>query len=310
MPAQLQPAQPLLPAEPPSQVHLIPLAEIDDAAIPRDRTALAPEALRELRDSILAHGLRLPVELFELAHATGGRRYGIVSGLRRVTAHRELAGALGLGHFARIPAFLRPLPDLATGLAAMVEENAIRADLSPWEQGRMATVAVEWQAFPTIEAAIDGLHPTATAVKRSRLRSLARVVASLGPLLTEPERLSLRQLLRIGAALRNGFEEPITLALESTSLKNPDAQWSAILPYLVESERFVTTEPDESDGVPAPFKPESRGRPRRIARPRPGLTIRREVTRDGYVLRMTGPEATSGLMDEVIDEIERWLAPE
>lgn len=292
----------------PAPIEMILLAEIDDTALPRDRTALEPAALRELRDSILAHGLRLPVELFELACPVDGRRYGIVSGLRRVTAHRELSETLGLARFARIPAFLRPLPDLASGLAAMVEENAVRADLSPWEQGRIAAVAVEWQAYPTIEAAVDGLHTTASAVKRSRLRTIARVTDSLGALLCEPERLSLRQLLRLGTALRNGFEDPITVALQSLRVRNPDTQWSAILPYLIESERFVSTDPDES-ATPLPLKPETRGRPRRVARPRPGLTIRREMTREGYLLRFSGPDASSGLLDEVIDEIERWLSP-
>lgn len=290
----------------PDQIHLVPLAEIDDAAIPRDRTQLEPDALRELRDSIATHGLRMPVELFELREPHDGRRYGIISGLRRVTAHREIVANLRLRKFDHIAAFIRPLPDLAAGLMAMVEENAIRADLSPWEQGRIATIAVEWRAYDTIEAAIDGLHPTATAVKRTRLRSIARVANVLDGLLTEPERLSLRQLLRIGTALRNGFEEVIVAALETTKLKDPDTQWSTILPYLVESERFVTADADPGAAF-MPVKTETRGRPRRIARPRPGLLIRREMTRDGYKLHMTGPDATSGLVDEVIDEIERWL---
>ena len=47
-------------------IELVPLAEIDDAALPRDRTALQAEPLRELRDSILKSGLRQPVELFPL----------------------------------------------------------------------------------------------------------------------------------------------------------------------------------------------------------------------------------------------------
>ena len=38
---------------------------------------------------------------------------------------------------------------------------------------------------------------------------------------------------------------------------------------------------------------------------RPTLTVRRERTREGYVLRFSGPDATSGLLDAVLDEIER-----
>ena len=154
-------------------IHLIPLAEIDDAALPRDRTGLDPEPLRELRDSIHASGLRMPVELFELSHPHGGLRFGIVSGFRRIAAFRELHTTWGLAAYAAIPAFLREPPDLAAALAAMVEENAVRADLSPWEQARITVHAADDCGFGTIEEAIARLYPTANPTKRSRLRSLA-----------------------------------------------------------------------------------------------------------------------------------------
>jgi hypothetical protein len=37
--------------------------------------------------------------------------------------------------------------------------------------------------------------------------------------------------------------------------------------------------------------------------------IRREIAQDGYILRFTGKEATSGLLDEILDDIERWYSP-
>ena len=49
------------------------------------------------------------------------------------------------------------------------------------------------------------------------------------------------------------------------------------------------------------------GRPSRVARP--GLTIRREQTRDGYALHFSGRDADSGLLDAVIDEIDRLFGP-
>ena len=78
-----------------------------------------------------------------------------------------------------------------------------------------------------------------------------------------------------------------------------------MLPYLVESERFTTTD----DPEPETRAPATRGRPRRVMKPRPHLVVRREIARDGYVLRFTGKEATSSLLDEVLDEIERWFSP-
>ena len=187
----------------------------------------------------------------------------------------------------------------------MVEENAVRADLSPWEQGRVAVTARDAGVFPTIEEAVDRLHPAASAVKRTRLRSLARVAEFLDGLLTAPESLSERQLLRLAAALRAGFGEIIEAAIRQTTLRDPASQWAAILPYLVESERILVTDPEPE----APTTRETRGRPRRILRPRPHLVIRREIARDGYILRFTGREATSSLLDEILDDIERMYSP-
>ena len=42
-----------------------------------------------------------------------------------------------------------------------------------------------------------------------------------------------------------------------------------------------------------------------------GLVIRREMTPGGYILRFTGPEARrKGLMDDVMDMVERMCMPE
>ena len=292
-------------------IHLIPLAEIDDAALPRDRTGLDPEPLRELRDSILASGLRTPVELFPLPRPRDPFRYGIVSGFRRIATFRELHQLTGQDNYAAIPAFLRKPQDLAATLAAMVEENEIRADLSPWERGRIAVHACDNCGFSTVEEAIARLYPAANPTKRSRLRSLALVVEHLEGPLTAPERLSERQLLRIAAAIRNGFADPIGVTLENCKA-GPDGQWQAILPYLVESESLHATDRSPTPTAAATFRRprETRGRPRRVVRLRPQLVVRREIARDGYVLRFTGKEATSSMLDLVLDDIERMYSKE
>jgi ParB family chromosome partitioning protein len=286
-------------------VHLIPLAEIDDAALPRDRTGLDAIPLEELQKSISISGLRMPVELFPLAHPRGDQRYGIVSGYRRIAAFRALH-ELGIAKFAAIPAFLREARDLGATLAAMVEENEIRADLSPWEKGRIAVVARDRGVFPTIEEAVDNLYPTSDRTRRSRLRTIARVAESLEGALTSPEKYSERQLLRIATACRNGFTTIVQTALETSSNRTQAAQWDLLQPIFMESERFTR---DDMDHEPAPDT-ESRGRPRRILRPSTrNLVIRREMTRDGYLLRFTGRDATSAMVDLVLDEIERMFEP-
>ncbi len=41
-----------------------------------------------------------------------------------------------------------------------------------------------------------------------------------------------------------------------------------------------------------------------------GLLIRREMSGDGWILRFSGPEAKKGgLIDDVLDEVERWFQP-
>jgi ParB family chromosome partitioning protein len=290
-------------------IQHVPLAEIDDAALARDRTGLDPEPLRELRDSILKSGLRLPrlpVELFPLAEPSGDHRYGIVSGFRRVAAYRELHG-WGMERYASIPAFVRAPRELAETLAAMVEENAVRADVSPYEQGRVAWFGRNAGVFPTIEEAVERLYPTANAMKRSRLRALASLPEELDGLLTAPEKLSLRQALRIAGAIREGFGEVMATALQQSSLNDPETQWQILQPYLVEAERQQQAAEDV-EPTPA-LVSEGRRRPFRTSRPRPGIVIRREMTRDGWCLHFTGKEAKSALMDRVIEEIADIFSP-
>ena len=264
-------------------VHHVPLDAIDEAALTRDRAQLDEAALHELRLSIAAHGLRMPVELFHLADPEPPILYGLISGLRRLTACRALLGSTGQDRYRTIPAFIRTPASLGQALTAMVEENEIRAELSPWERGRIAALATRQGTFPTIEEAVAALYPAADKQKRSRLRSLAHLVDELDGWLAEPERLSQRQALRLAAACQRGFGHLIRAALEDSSADNPDAQARLIEPILREAEHLP---PDEHAVEPSPLGPEPR--PRRLARPRRGLTIRREPTPDGWCLHFTG----------------------
>ncbi len=141
-----------MPDPTPDTVHHIPLAEIDDAALTRDRGALDETALTELRLSIAASGLRMPVELWPLSEPRPPQRYGLLSGLRRLQAFQALHELTGDERYAAIPAFLRAPASMAEALAGMVEENEIRASLSPWERGRIALLAHRQEVFGTIEA--------------------------------------------------------------------------------------------------------------------------------------------------------------
>lgn len=284
------------------EIVQIPLDAIDEAALTRDRAVLDEAGLHELRLSIAANGLRMPIELYELADPAPPRLYGLLSGLRRLTAFRALLAVTGHQRYRTIPAFVRSPGSLALALAAMVEENEVRAELSPWERGRVAAMAVRHEVFPTIEAAVADLFPAADRNKRARLRGLAHACDELDGWLTEPERLSQRQALRLAAACNAGLGHVIRTALEESSARDPDSQWRLIEPILLESERLPAD-------APPPALPGCRERPRRVLRPRPALTIRREQTRDGWCLHFTGSLATSDFCDHIFDEIERQFAP-
>ncbi len=272
------------------------LTQIDADALPRDRCASDPAAAEELWRSILKSGLRQPVEVFENRGPHAAAPYALISGHRRLAAVRHLHEVMGLPAFATIPAFVRAPATLPAALMAMVEENDIRAELSPWEKGRICVTTRDQGHFPTIDAAIAALYPNAAPTRRSRLRALALLADELDGHLTAPETLSQNQALRLAAALRSGFSDLIRHALATAQAKSGPEQWALLQPILLEAEASLRD--------PTPYAP---GRPRRLLRPRDDLAVRRERAPEGWVLRFTGPEATGMLMDSLMDEIERWV---
>ena len=120
----------------------------------------------------------MPIEIFAIKNAPG--RYALISGHRRLTVFRRLQ-ALGANpeKYATIPAFIRRPASIEAAFAAMVEENEIRAELSPWERGRIAVAARDAGVFPTIDAAVETLFASGSAIKRRRLRTLASLVETM-----------------------------------------------------------------------------------------------------------------------------------
>ena len=277
----------------------LPLHSILMDALPRDRSALDPDALDELQTSIATEGQRQPIEVWKLGSPTAaGQEYGLISGLRRLTAHHNLH-RLRPSAFGTIHAIVRQPASVAAAMAAMVAENEIRADLSAWDKGRVLVQAVEEGMFDSIEAAATGLHPTATRQKRSVLRSYAHVVEELDSQLTDPHRLSSNRLLQLSSALRGGLTPLIQQILKDTQGQSSEAQWQVLLPTLTEAARNEPEQPATLHKV---------GRPRRLLNLRQGLTIRRELSKDGWKLCFSGEEARKGaLMDDIMDHIERMF---
>lgn len=284
----------------------IPLAQIVADELVRDRMALDGEAMEELKTSIAASGLRLPVEVFELDNAGAGPRYGLLSGFRRLAAVRALAGEGGAGT-ATIRAILRQPDSVANAYLAMVEENEIRADLSPYERGRVAVLAVGQGAFASVEEAVNGLFRAASKAKRSKVRSFALVHEELGDMLAYPESLTERAGLRLASALRAGLAGRLREALASGQGVDAAGEW-ALLEPLVETAEAEVREPTRG------------GRPRRAAAPKAegpglyrlgnGITIRRESDSKGYYIRLEGRVVDGDMVDSVMFEIKRLLEPD
>jgi ParB family chromosome partitioning protein len=270
-------------------LYHLPIPEIAPHALLRDRTALDPQALAQLQHSIATEGLRSPIEVWQLSTPKDGHTYGLISGLRRLTA------CAALGH-PTIAAFLRSPGSITQALASMVTENEIREPVTPWEKATLILNAIEEGHFDTPDTAIAALFPSLPRTTRTRIRNHVSVVEGLGPLLTTPSDLTIRQLDTLAAAIQSGHEDILTATLHPVEGQSMETQWTTLRPVL-------------QDVMREPINPTTH-RPRRLLRLRQGLTITREATHGGYTLRFTGAQAKSGLIDDVLDKVEEWFGRE
>src|SRR5690606_4821055 len=250
----------------------------------------------ELKASIGSNGVRMPIEVFALEEPRGDKVWGLISGYRRLYALRELFEYSELARFAEVPALVRPFRSTAEAMVAVVGENALRAGLSPWERGRIAVAARDAGAYPTVEAAVEGLYAAANRTKRGRLRGLARLVEELADALHAPERLSERQALRLADAVQAGHAPMLREVLAKI---DPARQWPALAEVLAEIARL---EELELSGDPRTPRRGRRAAPerRKVAR----LKGRRELSGRGCVLTVTGPDATEALAAAIMAQIQ------
>ncbi|PZQ50760.1 MAG: chromosome partitioning protein ParB [Rhodovulum sulfidophilum] len=280
----------------------IRVSEIVADELTRDRMTLDREALDELKISIRTNGLRLPVEVFPLEAPEAEGRYGLISGLRRVTAIRELYGPE-----ATIAALVRTPRDGAEATAAMVEENEIRADLSHYERGRIAALSVGQGRFADLDEAVARLFASASKAKRSKVRSFALVHEELGDMLSFPQALTEKAGLRLANALRQGFEGPLRDALHAGQGVDAASEWAAMLPVIESAESGA--------------RPSARGgRPRKAAA-RPAVVpgpvhhladgVEMRLERDGadHLIRLRGAGLEPELVEGVMLELRRLLGP-
>jgi ParB family chromosome partitioning protein len=118
-------------------IQRLPLAEIETGHLVRDRMVFDEAEMAALVASLRARGQQVPIEV--VARAGGG--YGLISGLRRVMALREIGEA-------EVLALVRRPETSSEAYLAMVEENEIRAGISFYERARLAAEAAKLGIYP------------------------------------------------------------------------------------------------------------------------------------------------------------------
>ncbi|MDT8327555.1 MAG: ParB N-terminal domain-containing protein [Roseovarius sp.] len=282
----------------------IPIHEITADALTRDRIHLDEDEMVELCTSIAAHGLRLPIEVFEPANPEAAGKYALISGFRRLAAIRRLNAMTGGEKHLTIAAFVRQPDSIADSVIAMVEENEIRAGLSQYERGRAAAMAVYDGVFPSLDEAVQKLFGSASKAKRSKIRSFALVHEELGDMLTFATQLSERQCLRLAAALRAGLAQDIRRVLEDHVIESPEAEWAVLTP-LIEQAEGVGPDPSRG-GRPKVAQKVKKGVAIPLAN---GVSIERVERPEGYAIQFRGAAVNSEMIDKVIDHI-RYLLEE
>lgn len=284
----------------------LPLNEIDADVMIRDRTDLDEADLLELRHSIAANGVRLPVEVYELAEQRpDGVRYGLISGYRRIVAVRALLGLTDARKYLTIRAIVRPRAEADEAFVAMVEENEVRAELSQFERGRIASISAQQGAFVNVEDAVNRLFATGSKAKRSKVRSFALIFEELGDILSFPEALTEKRGLRLAQTLRAGFETRLREALAQAVPVDSGAEWACLEEVIVAAEEGPRD--TQRGGRPKKAQPLSGWQNAETLETSAGVTIRKKRDGQGYLLRFEGKAVDGDLMDSLMSEIQDLL---
>lgn len=236
-------------------IETLALDAIEAGYLVRDRL-LAPmdEDMQALVESLRARGQQTPVDVVDM----GGGRYGLISGLRRLTALTRLFSETGDPRFGRIRARIVVPGDAAEAYRAMVEENEIRAGLSLYERARIVAKAVEAGVFPDSRDALLTLYAAASRAKRSKIKSALAVVEALDGALRFPTAHGERLLLDLSRALEGdaGLADGLRALLEATPADTPEAEQArlteALRPVAAPAPASTLGAPEAPSSPPAP----------------------------------------------------------
>ena len=294
-------------------VQELPVAAILAEELARDRMVFSPEEMDELKTSIRAHGLRLPIEVFEMPDSAEepGPRYALISGWRRLMAFRALLGETGDARYATIKAIVRPRGTVAEAYVSMVEENEIRSGLSQYERGRIAVMATGQGAFASVEEAVNALFHAGSKAKRSKIRAFAELHEELGDMLSFADLMSERQGLRLVNAIRGGMAGALRRALAAGQAagggQDAAAEWALMEPIVEQSEAM--DKPDKSPGRPRVTPPRRTEEGEGYVKLANGITMMRDRDSRSHYIRLEGRVVNVELVELVMAEIKRLLEP-
>lgn len=309
-------------------IETLALDAIEAGYLVRDRL-LAPmdEDMQALVESLRARGQQTPVDVVDM----GGGRYGLISGLRRLTALTRLFSETGDPRFGRIRARIVVPGDAAEAYRAMVEENEIRAGLSLYERARIVAKAVEAGVFPDSRDALLTLYAAASRAKRSKIKSALAVVEALDGALRFPTAHGERLLLDLSRALEGdaGLADRLRALLETAPADTPEAEQARltealrpvaapapapVVPEVASPEApssppapAATAPAPQPAPTPAPASPAAKTtlvKPLDAFEPVPGVWIQSQTApHTGTRVILSGPAVTDGLRQY----ITTWL---
>lgn len=195
----------------------VAIDKISTSHIKRDRVQLDAAELEALKSSIRARGQQVPLDVIELEEG----RYGLVSGLRRLTAVKELHAEYPAEGFNEVKVLIRPIASSASAYVAMVEENEIRADLSFYERARVAVEAAKAGVFETEQAAVKTLFSNTTPARRSKIQAFVALHKELGDAFFYPEAIPEKVGLALVKAVKNNpkFGSKLRVSIEQAQPK-------------------------------------------------------------------------------------------
>lgn len=214
----------------------LPIGSIRTDSLPRDRLALEAvaqsEEMEELKASIRARGQR---EAIEVCASDDEAVHHLLTGWRRLEALRQLHRETGEARFATVLARVTRGDAGRDGhYVAMVEENAIREDVSFAE---MANVAIQMARDPLtavdgVEDAVNRLYGSLHKVKRSNIRRFVDLLLAVGDALPAPRETPKNLGADVARALQSGAGDVEALRRSLRGARDAAGQNAALAAFL------------------------------------------------------------------------------